>query len=387
MNQRASASNLRRDPVSILRRFDSETRVCPQNQLLLCPDGSAPLPGVVQQCETGEVVVQGNRMFSQHAIHTADLPFIDVDNLDGRFPHISDLPSWKFSPAFTDPGSNLLVPPIPESAMVQSVIAAYPCWSGSSNLPPTFVAALDAVPAATGLVALAAGFDDVSTEVDCEAGAVCAFPLFAQDFDFAFEDSGTLDVRTAANCYSRSGTLPQPLAPDAGYQSCDVVQVLVGSSRPASRASFPSLQTSNTERSNVARSGGGVLRVRECVTVCAHQSVLMCDPAFASVGFRSSCSRGGQAPEGRRCIARCVRRMRPSRACAMPRVRRLPCAWEVVVGASSQRRGQSCQLGPCSAAGPAPLMFLLHRGGCGRCPRRPLDAHGGAALPALTRRH
>ena len=36
----------------------------------------------------------------------------------------------------------------PKAAVSQTVFAAYPCWSGTQNVPPSFVPALDPAPAA-----------------------------------------------------------------------------------------------------------------------------------------------------------------------------------------------------------------------------------------------
>eukprot|EP00961_Rhodomonas_salina_P089521 1203900-Rhodomonas_salina.1 len=197
------------------------------DQFLLCADGSVPADGARRVCAaSGEVVAQGNRMFAQHVLNTVDLPFIDVDNRDVRFPHVSDLPNWRYTPTLTDLVTRLTSPPIPESAMVQSVIASYPCFSGSQNLPPKFVTGLDSVPDVLGKVALEAAYDNVTTEVECMAGADCIIPLFAQDFDWTVVSGGVVDVKTGTNCYSRpANLLTEPALPDAGYQSCDVVQI------------------------------------------------------------------------------------------------------------------------------------------------------------------
>ena len=172
-----------------------------------------------------------SRLFSQHIINTVDFPYVDVDEgafYDPDLPPASDLLRW-FS----------LVPPLsggpvsPKGAVVQTVFAAYPCWSGPSNVPPTFVTGLDAAPGPCRGVPTG-GADPVQTEYSCPAGGECVIALYARDYSVGADGLPRPLPATGASangCPAPGGAVQSTdtvlIEPAAGWDAPSDFQVVV----------------------------------------------------------------------------------------------------------------------------------------------------------------
>ncbi|EKX51477.1 hypothetical protein GUITHDRAFT_134404 [Guillardia theta CCMP2712] len=143
--------------------------------------------------------------FTQHLVLAADRPFPDVDN-----------PSANVTWPFWQSEANL-----PKGALVQSIFAAYPCYSGEANQAPVMMRSLGQFDSSSRVVTLDSNSFDVPSEFTCKANEECKFPLSAQDFSISADGCPSPDN----SCSDRPDPLNCSTFTHDYYRSCDTVRI------------------------------------------------------------------------------------------------------------------------------------------------------------------